>query len=114
MILEDNDAVIKMTIKGRIPNMRHVPRTYRVDLDWLSERLREDPSIRIQYVNTKQPIADILTNGSFTLVQWSHLCGLGQIGKSQRLVDRIKHLEKPQLERPILENSQSEKHKGQF
>ena len=35
LILEDNDAVIKMTIQGRSPNMRHVARTHRVDLDLL-------------------------------------------------------------------------------
>ena len=34
-IFEDNDAVIKMIIKGRSPTMRHVSRTHRVALDWL-------------------------------------------------------------------------------
>ena len=33
-IFEDNDAVIKMTIKGR-----HVARTHRVDLDWLCKEI---------------------------------------------------------------------------
>ena len=33
-ILEDNEAVIEMIIKGRSPPMRHVSRTYRVALDW--------------------------------------------------------------------------------
>jgi hypothetical protein len=33
LIMEDNDGVIKMCIKGRSPNMRHVGRTHRVDLD---------------------------------------------------------------------------------
>ena len=61
IICEDNDAVIKMCIKGRSPNMRHVPRTHRVDLDWLFERILKDPSISIKYVNTKQQLADILT-----------------------------------------------------
>ena len=41
-LLEDNEAVIKMTVKGRSPNMRHITRTHRVDLDWLFERLRDD------------------------------------------------------------------------
>ena len=35
---EDNEAVIKMIIKGRIPSMRHVSRTHRVALDWLFDR----------------------------------------------------------------------------
>lgn len=38
-ICEDNDAVIKMTIEGRSPNMRHVARTHRVDLDWLCKEI---------------------------------------------------------------------------
>ena len=38
-IFEDNEAVIKMTIKGRSPTMRHVSRKHRVALDWLSDRI---------------------------------------------------------------------------
>ena len=34
-VFEDNEAVIKMIIKGRGPTMRHVSRTHRVALDWL-------------------------------------------------------------------------------
>ena len=33
-VFEDNEAVIKMIIKGRSPTMRHVSRTHRVALDW--------------------------------------------------------------------------------
>ena len=55
-ILEDNDAVIKMCVKGRSPAMRRVPRTHRVDLDWVYERLLLDPAINIRYVGTKEQI----------------------------------------------------------
>ena len=34
-VFEDNEAVIKMIIKGRSPTKRHVSRTHRVALDWL-------------------------------------------------------------------------------
>ena len=34
-VFEDNEAVIKMSIKGRSPTMRHDSRTHRVALDWL-------------------------------------------------------------------------------
>ena len=34
-VFEDNEAVIKMIIKGRSLTMRHVSRTHRVALDWL-------------------------------------------------------------------------------
>ena len=35
VIMEDNDAVIKMCRKVRAPTMRHVPRTHRIDVDTL-------------------------------------------------------------------------------
>ena len=53
IVFEDNQAVITMTKKGRSPNMRHVPRTHRVNLDWIFERIREDKGVNIQYVGTK-------------------------------------------------------------
>ena len=37
-IFEDNEAVIKMIMKGKKPTMRHVSRTHRVALDWLFDR----------------------------------------------------------------------------
>ena len=42
-IFEDNEAVIKLIIKGRSPTMRHVSRTRRVALDWLFDRINLDP-----------------------------------------------------------------------
>ena len=74
--LEDNDAVIKMSVKQRSPMMRHISRTHRVDLDWLFERISKDPGVFIKYVPTKEQIADILTNGSFTAEAWNSLCKL--------------------------------------
>ena len=42
-VFEDNEAVIKMIIKGRSHTMRHVSRTHRVALDWLFDRINLDP-----------------------------------------------------------------------
>ena len=39
-LFEDNEAVIKMCLKGRSPILRHISRTHRVDLDWLTERIK--------------------------------------------------------------------------
>jgi hypothetical protein len=50
IIFEDNEAVIKTTIKGRSPYMRHITRTHRINLDWIYERLRDDPRFKIGYV----------------------------------------------------------------
>ena len=63
-VFEDNEAVIKMIIKGRSPTMRHVSRTHRVALDWLFERINLDPKIQIKYIDTKNQLADILTKGT--------------------------------------------------
>ena len=62
-IFEDNEAVIKMIIKGRSPTMRHVSRTHRVALDWLFDRINLDPKIQIKYVDTNHH-ADMLTKGN--------------------------------------------------
>ena len=42
-VFEDNEAVIKMIIKGRSPTMTQVSRTHRVALDWLFDRINLDP-----------------------------------------------------------------------
>ena len=74
-VFEDNEAVIKMIIKGRSPTMRHVSRTHRVALDWLFDRIDLEPKIQIKYIDTKNQLADILTKGSFTRDEWNHfLC----------------------------------------
>ena len=79
-VFEDNEAVIKMIIKGRSPTMRRVSRTHRVALDWLFDRINLDSKIQIKYIDTKnQLLADILTKGSFTRDEWNHLLCLFNI-----------------------------------
>ena len=75
-IFEDNEAVIKMIIKGRSRTMRHVSRTHRVALAWLFGRINLDPKIQIKYIDTKNQLADILTKGNFTRDEWNHLLTL--------------------------------------
>ena len=78
-VFEDNEAVIKMIIKGRSPIMRHVSRTHRVALDWLFDRIHLDSKIQIKYIDTKNQLADILTKGNFTRDEWNHLLCLFSI-----------------------------------
>ena len=47
-VFEDNEAVIKMIIKGRSPTMRHVSRTHGGALDWLFDTIHLDPKIQIK------------------------------------------------------------------
>ena len=76
---EDNEAVIKMIVKGRSPTMRHVSRTHRVALDWLFDRINVDPKILIKCIDTKNQLADDLTKGNFTRDEWNHLLCLFNI-----------------------------------
>ena len=78
-VFEDNEAVIKMIIKGRSPTMRHVSRTHRVALDWLFDLINLDSKIQIKYIDTKNQLADILTTGNFTRDEWNHLLSLFNI-----------------------------------
>ena len=64
-VFEDNEAVIKMIIKGRSPTKRHVPRTRRVALEWLFDRINLEPKIQIRFIDTKHQLADILTREKF-------------------------------------------------
>ena len=55
-IFEDNEAVIKMFIKGS---------THRVALDWLFDRINLDPKIQINYIDTKKPTRRHTGKGHF-------------------------------------------------
>ena len=64
-VFEDNEAVIKMIIKGRSPTKRHVSRTHRVALDWLFDRIDLDSKIQIKYIDTKKPTSRHLDQREF-------------------------------------------------
>ena len=70
-IFEDNEAVIKMIIKGRSPTMRHVN-----PLEWLFDRIDLDSKVQIKCVDTQHQLADILTKVNFTRDEWNNLLHL--------------------------------------
>ena len=78
-LFEDNEAVIKMIIKRRCPTMRHVSRIHRVALNWMFDRINLDSKIQIKYIDTKNQLEDILTNGNYTRDAWNHLLCLFNI-----------------------------------
>ena len=51
-VFDNNEAVIKMIMKGRSPTMRHVSKTHRVALGWLFDRINLDSKIQIKYIDT--------------------------------------------------------------
>ena len=58
--------------------MRHVSRTHRVALDWLCDRINLDPNIELQNIDTKNQLADMLTEGNFARDEWNYLLCLFQ------------------------------------
>ena len=78
-VFEDNEAVIKMIMKGRSPTMRYVSRPHRVALDWLFNRINLDSKIQIKFIDTKNQLADKVTKGNFTRDEWNHLLCLFNI-----------------------------------
>ena len=65
-VFEDHEAVIKMTIKGWSPTLRHVSRTHRVALVWLFDRINLDFKILVRYPDTEHQLGDMMTKGNFT------------------------------------------------
>jgi hypothetical protein len=78
IIAEDNEAVIKIVKKARSMALRHLPRTHRIDVQWLFE-VCANPRVRMLYVNTKQQIADLMTKSLNNLQIWEHLLDVAQI-----------------------------------
>ena len=64
-VFEDNEAVIKMILKGRSPTMRHVSRTHRVALDWLFDRNQFGPQDSNQIHRHQEPTCRHLDKGEF-------------------------------------------------
>ena len=86
-IWEDNDAGIKMIIKGRSPTMKDAARTHRAALDWLFDRINLDTNIEIKNVDTKNQLADTLTKGNFTRDEWNHLLCLLNIRETSHVME---------------------------
>jgi hypothetical protein len=60
IILEDNQATIKVVRKGYSPKLRHISRTHKVNLGSIKEEL-EKPEVSIEYCHTTFQAADIFT-----------------------------------------------------
>jgi hypothetical protein len=78
IIAEDNEAVIKIIAKARSMALRHLPRTHRIDVNWLFE-VCANPQVRMLYVNTKQQCADLMTKALNSPPVWEHLLDIAQI-----------------------------------
>ena len=72
-VFEDNEAVIKMIIKGK-ESYNETCCQDSQSCSWLVlDRIRLDPKIQIKYIDTKNKLAGVLTKGNFTRDEWNHL-----------------------------------------
>ena len=78
-VFEDNEAGIKMIIKGRSPTMRQEPEPTELLLIGCLIESIWTPKIQIKYIDTKNQLADILTKENFTRDEWNHLLCLFNI-----------------------------------
>ena len=93
MVMEDNEAVIKIVRKGRSMALRHLQRTHRINLDWTYAVFKEIRGAHLLHVGTKDQAADVLTKGFANAVLWASLMFLmgimglrGGSGKGSRVV----------------------------
>ena len=70
--------MIKIIKKARSMALRHLPRTHRIDVQWLFE-VCAHPRARMLYVNTKQQVADLMTKALNNPQTWEHLLGIAQL-----------------------------------
>ena len=83
IIAEDNEATIKILLKGRSTKLRHVHRTHRVNLDWLYELFSSTSCrCRLRYVSTKHQLADIHIKAISKADIWTHLTRLSSLHSS--------------------------------
>ena len=62
VVYEDNQAAIAVAENGKSSTMRHVSKTHRVNLSWLSEIVNKS-LCAVMYLPTHRQAADILTKG---------------------------------------------------
>ena len=84
IIADDNEATIKILLKGRSIKLRHVHRTHGVNLDWLYEIFyRTSCRCRLRYVSTKHQFADIHIKAITKADVWTHLTRVSSLHSVQ-------------------------------
>ena len=82
IILEDNQATIRILESGKSPAFRHADKTQRINLGWIAEQFRRR-HYKMAYINTMLQAADILTKPFTNLDKWSKALELMRIGQDK-------------------------------
>ena len=81
VLREDNQATICVIKNGYSPALRHMPRTHRVSVAWLSELIQEE-EVDVQYCDTNEQAADIFTKPFTGIPKWRNALQLIGSGPS--------------------------------
>ena len=82
IILEDNQATIRILESGKSPAFRHADKTQRINLGWIAEQFRRK-HYKMAYINTMLQAADILTKPLTNLDKWSRALQLMRTGQER-------------------------------
>ena len=70
VILEDNQATIRILESGKSPAFRHADKTQRLNLGWISEQFKRKHYV-LAYINTQLQAADVLTKPFTSAEKWN-------------------------------------------
>ena len=74
LLFEDNQATIKVILKGFSPKLRHVARHHKINLGSVYE-IVEQPEVEISYVRSEHQAADIFTK-ELAPMKWNNALSL--------------------------------------
>ena len=86
VVLEDNQATIRIMESGKLPAFRHADKSQRINLGWLFEQFRRKHYV-LAYISISLQAADILTKPFTNADKWRHavrLLGHGIIKPDSR------------------------------
>ena len=69
VLLEDNQATIKIIKNGKSQTLRHLSRTHHINICWLAELVR-DKELEVEYIITTLQAADMFTKAFTNLQKW--------------------------------------------
>jgi hypothetical protein len=75
-LLEDNQATLQILRSGKNPALRHISRTHRVNMAWISDVFRKCDQMGIKYCSTSEQAADIMTKGFTNPITWNRAISL--------------------------------------
>ena len=83
VVLEDNQATIRILESGKSPAFRHADKTQRINLGWISEKFRRK-HYALAYVSTSLQAADILTKPFTSADKWNKALSLISIRRAEQ------------------------------